>query len=119
MTTRDALNNKFDELSIANRRLKAIVKANSNDDASGKLKGAKAVKGKPSKVTRTPKFVHFTATEKALVAKWRNKGMSLGKCAELLGRSKEAIRDQTTPPIVKKKAMKKCIGRPDLGSEAK
>ena len=92
MTTCDALNNKFDELTIANRKLKAIVKT-----------------------SRTP----FTATEEALVVKWRNKGMSLGKCAELLGRSKEAIRDHTTPPIVKKKAMKKCIGRPDLGSEAK
>ena len=67
------------------------------------------------------KFVRFTATEKALAVKWRNNGMSVGKCAELLGRSSHSIsvRTRHNSRIVNKKAMKKCIGRPALFSEAK
>ena len=63
-------------------------------------------------------YTHFTQTEIDLATKWRNEGKSLSTCADLLGRSAEAVRENTTPQLVKKKAMK-VKGRPIMITEAK
>ena len=58
-------------------------------------------------------YKQMSQTEISLAKKWRQQGKSLRAVAELLGRNKEAVREQTTPAIVKKKAMK-VKGRPRL-----
>ena len=63
-------------------------------------------------------YKQITPTEIDLANKWRQQGKSLGVVAALLGRSKEAVRENTTPAIVKKKAMK-VKGRPPLITDAK
>ena len=42
-------------------------------------------------------YTHLTQTEVALAKRWREAGKSLGECASLLGRSKEAVLEHTTP----------------------
>ena len=80
---------------------------------------AKSARNANGKDAMAVKFVHFTSIEKALAIKWRNEGKSVGDCAKLLGRNKEAVREHTTPSLVRKKANKKSIGRPRKISEAK
>jgi hypothetical protein len=63
-------------------------------------------------------FTHMASCEIALAQRLRQQGQSLGSIAEALGRSKEAVRENTTPALIKKKGMK-AKGRPRLITEKK
>jgi hypothetical protein len=86
--------------------------------------GRRLVQKKPAQPTGKPckngerQYTHFTQTEVELATQWRKAGKSLSVCAGLLGRSAEAVRENTTPSLVRKKAMK-VKGRPALISDAK
>ena len=56
--------------------------------------------------------------EIALAKRLRSEGKTLTECADLLGRSREAVRQNTTPSILKKKFYKK-KGRPTMINEQK
>ena len=63
-------------------------------------------------------FAHMSASEIDVALHLRQHGKSLGDIAGLLGRSKEAIRENTTPALVKKKSLK-TKGRPQLITDNK
>jgi hypothetical protein len=63
-------------------------------------------------------FANMSASEIDVALHLRQQGKSLGDIAGLLGRSKEAIRENTTPALVKKKSME-TKGKPQLITDKK
>jgi hypothetical protein len=63
-------------------------------------------------------FANMSASEIDVALHLRQQGKSLGDIAGLLGRSKEAIRENTTPALVKKKSMETKGSRSSLQTKS-